>query len=623
MSDAAADVSPEAAEALETEYPPVNLSVPQFTARAILTGMVLGGLLSLCNVYAGLKIGWGFNMSITSAILSYGLWMGLSRAFGLRTWNLLENNVNQTAASSAASISSAGLVAPIPALTMLTGYEWSYPILVIWTFSVAVVGVVVAVGLRKQMLIVDALPFPSGIATAETLKEMYAHGAEAMKRFWMLVAGAAGASILKLLTIFKLMPKLLAFPGSVAAGASSALEAKGITTMSLKNLTFGAQTTGLMFGVGIIVGPRGGLSMLLGAILAWGIIGPMALDAGMTVPGKADPEAMWFGAMIKWMLWPGVAMMVVASLTSFAFSWRSVVAAITGTTKRAGDATDGGEDKTHDVPRRLFLAALAITLLLSVILQGTVFDIGWGVAAFGVLLTFALAIVAARVSGETAITPVGAMGKVTQLTFGAIDPANATSNLMAANVTGGAASQCADLLHDMKTGLMVGASPRFLAFAQVFGALAGAVAGCAFYMILVPNPSEMLLTEEWAAPAVAQWKAVAEVFMKGIDNLPQGAPAAILWGSIAGFVLAILEKVLPKKVATWIPSPSAMGIAFAIPAFYSVQMCLGGLTSVVVRRIAPAWSTRFLIVLAAGMIAGDTLTGVGDAIVLVLRGLGQ
>jgi len=155
------------------EWPPLNLDDPQLTIRAVLTGMVLGGVLSLCNVYMGLKIGWGFNMSITAALLSYGLYHGLTVTMGTRKWGMLENNINQTAASSAASISSAGLVAPIPAWTLITGQELELIDLMLWTFSVSLVGVIVAVSLRRQMLIKDALPFPGGIAAGETIKEMY------------------------------------------------------------------------------------------------------------------------------------------------------------------------------------------------------------------------------------------------------------------------------------------------------------------------------------------------------------------------------------------------------------------------------------------------------------------
>jgi uncharacterized oligopeptide transporter (OPT) family protein len=98
----------------------------ELTLRAILTGACLGGALSLCNVYMGLKIGWSLNMSVTAALLSYGGYhlIALRRAAkgrANRPWGLFENNINQTAASAAASISSAGLVAPIPRLELNYG----------------------------------------------------------------------------------------------------------------------------------------------------------------------------------------------------------------------------------------------------------------------------------------------------------------------------------------------------------------------------------------------------------------------------------------------------------------------------------------------------------------------
>ncbi len=184
---------PEGDETGEEEhgYPPVQAGIRQFTFRAIFTGMLLGGMLSLCNVYLGLKIGWGFNMSITAALLGFAFWYLSTSVFKTAPFGVLENNMNQTAASAAASISSAGLVAPIPALTMLTDYEWSYTVLVVWTLSVSLVGIVAAIGLRKQMLIVDDLPFPNGVATGETLREIYAKGAEALSRVKMLLFGMA------------------------------------------------------------------------------------------------------------------------------------------------------------------------------------------------------------------------------------------------------------------------------------------------------------------------------------------------------------------------------------------------------------------------------------------------
>ena len=233
----------------------------------------------------------------------------------------------------------------------------------------------------------------------------------------------------------------------------------------------------------------------------------------------------------------------------------------------------------------------------------------------------ALAIVAGRVSGETGITPVGPMGKVTQLGLGAIDPGNAASNLMAANVTGGAASQCADMLHDLKSGLMLGAVPRLQILSQVFGVVAGALFGSAAYLVLIPDPKNMLLTEEWAAPAVAQWKAVAEVFSEGLGAMPEGALDAFLIAGALGILLALVEKLAPKNVVKWVPSPAAMGLALVIPVYYSISFFLGGLLFVISKRFAKEWNARFAIVLAAGVIAGESLAGVGDAILRVISGL--
>ena len=120
MSDSASPAAPVAA--------PIDPALVQITVRAVVTGMLIGGLLSLCNIYSGLKIGWSNNMSVTAALLAFAAWRGFA-VVGARPFTLLENNINQTAASSAAAVSSAGLVAGVPALTMLTGYQFTWPVL--------------------------------------------------------------------------------------------------------------------------------------------------------------------------------------------------------------------------------------------------------------------------------------------------------------------------------------------------------------------------------------------------------------------------------------------------------------------------------------------------------------
>jgi len=590
--------------------------IREFTIRSVITGMVLGGGLSLCNLYTGLKVGWGLSMSITAALMAFGFWKIMAIGFRTRGLTIYETNLAQTAASSGAAISSAGLVAPIPALTMLTGQTLAWAPLTAWVFSVCLVGIVVAFGIRRQMLVVDKLPFPSGLATGETLKEIYAVGSGAMARVWMLTGGAVIAAVIKLSEHIANIPRW-PLPWQLTPRAGGALEKAGHTSITFGNLSLAIEPTVLMYAVGALIGVRVGISLLVGSILAWGVLAPWAFNNGWALPGAMDPSRSWYNQGLQWLLWPGVAMMVTSAVTSFGFSWRSVANAFRGSGK--GGAESESEFATP-AARTWFLTALVIVMALSVALQVAFFAIAAWMAALGVLLTFLLALVAARVSGETNVTPVGAMGKVTQLGFAILAPGMPAANLMAANVTGGAASQCADLMHDLKTGHMIGARPGYQYIAQTCGALAGSIAGSAAYLILVPDPKTQLLTDQWPAPAAASWKAVAEIFMKGIDALPTGAMQGMIIGGLVGIVLAVLEKVLPKGVRIWVPSPASLGLAFVIPAYNSFSMFIGAAIAWALSRWVPSWSTRFLIVFASGLIAGESLTGVGLAIEQIFGG---
>jgi hypothetical protein len=207
-------------------------------------------------------------MSITGILLGYAFWKtleGITRG-KVSEFGVLENNINQSACSSAAAVSSAGLVAPIPALAMLTGETLSWAWLAIWVFSVCLVGITVATGLRHQMIMVDRLPFPGGLACGETLREIYGHGAEAIKRVRLLGLGALAGAVVKLLEVFKVVKSVaLTFP----------LNGYPASTMGFK-LDPGL----LMVAVGGLVGIRVAASMMIGAILAWGVIGPMVVADG-------------------------------------------------------------------------------------------------------------------------------------------------------------------------------------------------------------------------------------------------------------------------------------------------------------------------------------------------------
>ena len=581
---------------------------PELTVRAILTGMVIGAVLTPCNVYSGLKIGWSFNMSVAAGLIAYALWGLSARAAGTRPLSLLENNINQTTASSAASIISSGLAAPIPALALVTGQTLAWPALVIWLFVVSMLGVVVAAGLRNQMLVREHLAFPSGVVTAETMQDIHSGGAEAAGRLRLLGAGAVFAAALKFTSEFitalpRLAPDIRMPFSRVAEGG-----VRQGDSASFANLGLSLDPSLLMVGFGAIAGLRVGVSALLGAVLAWAVLAPMALERGWAQPGAADADASWFAPLVEWLLWPGATLMTVAAITSVLISLGRMAL------RRRAQISAFAQD-TSRIDPRFVVAGFACVLAASVTTQTQLFAITPFEAVFAVLFSFVLAVVSARVSGETGVTPVGALGKITQLTFGVISPGNATSNLMSANVTGGAADQCADLLHDLRTGQIIGATPGFQIIAQLFGVLTGSLAGAFTYLALITDPQAQLITPEWPAPAVATWKAVAEVLIDGLDSMPGGALEAMLIAFAAAVVLACAEKFAPERIAHFIPSAPAMGLAFVIPAWNSISLFIGAAGAAVISHFFPDWAGKRLVVLAAGLIVGESLAGVVSALV--------
>ena len=129
-------------------------------------------------------------------------------------------------------------------------------------------------------------------------------------------------------------------------------------------------------------------------------------------------------------------------------------------------------------------------------------------AGLALVLSFILALVACRVTGETDTTPVGAMGQITQLTVGAIHPGSATTTLMSANVVSSAAISSADLLTDLKSGYLLGANPRKQFLAQFSGIFIGTLITVFSFSVLVPK-AEVLGGDQFPAPAAQNWRAVS------------------------------------------------------------------------------------------------------------------
>jgi uncharacterized oligopeptide transporter (OPT) family protein len=553
----------------------------ELTVRALATGIVLGAVLTPSNVYSGLKIGWSFNMSIIALLVGFGLWRAVETLGRASKWTRLESNINQTAASSAASIISGGLVAPIPAYTLLTGRLIDALPLMAWVFSVSFLGIWVAWYLRPALIVESRLRFPAGVATLETMNDIFSHGREAVKRIAVL------------------------FGAAFASGAVKWVDAlvwqlpRWAPTAMLDRLTFSIEPSLLLVGFGGIIGIRAGISLLLGAVVAWGGIAPWLLQQGI-VDSSAGGGASLFGPLVEWLLWPGVSLMVTFTLITFAV--RAVGVLRTGV---RNVSTSGAHLRARGPAIGLLLAAI-----LAVCMQVLLFDIHLFMASLSIPFAILLASVAARVVGETGIPPIGAIGKVSQLGFGIAAPGQIVTNLMTANAAGGAAGQCADLLNDFKVGHGIGASPLRQTVAQCFGIVAGSIAGTLVYLALIPDPQSMLLTEEWPAPAVATWKAVAEALSYGLTSIPLSARWAMLGGAAVGLGLGLLEVSLPVTRARYLPSAVALGLAFVIPASISLVMAFGAFIAWLFAMRFANLTARFAVAAAAGLIAGESIVGV-------------
>lgn len=612
------DEHAEARRWLETVYQ--GDKVPQLTVRAVVSGMVIGAVMSVSNLYVGLKTGWGLGVTITSCIIAFAVFKALEAvipAYRRDPFSILENNTMSSVASAAGYMASAGLVSAIPALTMVTGRQLVWWEMMAWLGAVSILGVFMAIPLKRQLINIDQLPFPSGLATAETLRSMHSSGLEALSKARSLLWSAIAGGVVALWR--DAFPRYAAWLGKAlndpelgkSLGAWAFPESIPLLPGAgglLKKLTLGFEGSLIMIAAGAIMGIRVGLSLLVGAIFFYAFLGPLLIERGMATPG--------YRGIVSWTLWPATALMVTSGLLSFALRWKTVIRAFSGLFALLGRKS-GEEDPLAavEVPGSWFALGTFVSGLACIILGHYLFEVSWWMGIVAVLATFLLSIVAARATGETDVTPIGAMGKITQLIFGVVAPQNMTTNLMTASVTAGAASHSADLLTDLKSGYLLGGNPRKQTIAQLFGVLAGTLLCVPVYAIIVKP--ERLGSEELPAPAAKVWASVAEMLAKGLEALPPGAAIAMLVGGLVGIALTLCEEFLPARSRRWLPSSTGLGIAGVIPAFNSISMFLGALIAWTVAKISPRIGDKYTVAVSSGLIAGESLIGV--AIVLALE----
>jgi putative OPT family oligopeptide transporter len=580
--------------------------IPQLTLRAILMGAVIGVVMSLSNLYVGLKTGWSLGVAITACILSFSIGTAFQKAGLLRSnLSILENNCMQSTASSAGYSTGSTIVGSISALLMIRGEHLPFLTLLLWTIFLAILGVMMAVPMKRQMINVEQLRFPSGVAAAQTLRSLYAAGAEATKKAKSLsVSGivAALGSFARTNTFawypgMLRIPRMLEFPGMIAG-------------RRMVEWTIAWDMSLILVAAGAIIGIRVALSMLIGGLFNYVYLAPLMYEKGVI-------KELGYRGIVAWSLWGGTATILTSGLMTFAFQWQTIGRAFSGLTRilNTRNAETGSLAKLEkiEVPGSWFLVGSVAATIGVVSIQVIGFSIHWWMGAVSVLMTFFLAVVACRATGETDITPIGAMGKITQLFYGVVEPANVTTNLMTAGVTAGAASSSADLLTDLKSGYLLGANPRKQFLAQFLGIFVGAVVIVPAFYAIVPS-ANILGSDRFPAPAAQVWKGVAELLVHGLSSLHTTERWALLIGGLAGILIALLERLLPQKARPFVPSAMGLGLAFVIPFWNTLSMFAGALIAWILSKRAGAFAERYTIPVASGVIAGESLMGVLTAL---------
>jgi uncharacterized oligopeptide transporter (OPT) family protein len=609
-------------------------NVPQLTVRAVLMGSALGFFLSFTNIYVGLKTGWFLGVAITACILSFTIWSGLLKiGFAKSPMTILETNCMQSTASAAGYATGNSLVSAFPAMLMLSvsteapgGVQVAWPIIVMWVFFLAILGVFLAIPMKRNMINHEKLTFPSGTAAAVTLQSLYSEGKEALARGRaLLIAGVIGmlGPLLTGLEILKktdsagkisrsaLLPdstNIFDWLPQIHAGGKS--YAPSHATMRLDHSL-------VLVGAGAIIGVRVCLSMVIGGLFVALWLGPHAMEAhwinpaGIDITAATKPEAAWKQIGI----WLGAPMMVSAGLLGFALQWRTIARAFTSMAKGAKKEEGSTEDliERTEAPISWLFWGMGIAGVAISILAWRFFEIPLYYGVLAVLLTFVLALVAARATGETDITPGGPLGKIMQLTYGVLIPQSTTANLMTASITSNASLACADLLNDLKSGYLLGAHPRRQFVAQFLGVFTGTVASTLGYFILVPNAGVFNSVDgadpKFAAPGAQQWKAVAELFKVGIHNLHPMARECIVIGVLVGAAFTLVESYLPKTKKV-LPSATGIGLGLLLPFSVPLSFLIGALIAAAIGKMKPKMAERFVIPIASGIIAGESIIGV-------------
>lgn len=598
--------APAAARPSVTPYISADRSLPEFTDLAVILGALLAVVLGAANVYLGLKVGMTVSASIPAAVISMAVLRGL-----LRRGNILQNNIAQTIASTGEAVA-AGIIFTVPALVLVGVWKdfafWPTTLIAV---GGGLLGVVFMIPLRRALIVEEeGLTYPEGVACAEVLIT----GDTGGKSIKTLVQGFYYGGGLKLATA-----GLGLMQGTVEWGA----------TLGQRVLYFGADVSAALVGVGYIINLQVASLVLLGGLLGWVVVIPW-LQIPEALAGKGAIEVAWtlWSTRVRYI---GVGAMAVAGLWSLVSVRHGIARSLSGL--RSGYRNRATPTTVLRTERDFSLATLGAlffvaTVLLFGLYQFLLDSIPLALLTLAIMVVagFFFAAVSSYICGLVGSSNNPASGMVICTVLGtsalllALGMSGDSAILATLGVAGAvccALAVAADTSQDLKTGQLLGATPRKLQLAQVVGVLASA---------FVMAPTLTLLHEaygigkELQAPQATLFAGLAQA-MVGTGELQTDM---ILIGMGLAVVLILLDRWLQQRGSRWrlYVMPTVIGIY--LPLALSVTLFLGGVVRAVVdsarrqQHQEVSESEDAGILMASGLIAGEAILGIVIAVLISL-----
>ncbi len=565
----------------------------ELTPLAVLIGVLVGVVMTAANVYLGLYAGMTVSASIPASVIAAGIFRGL-----LKQQSLHQCNIIQTMASAGESLA-AGVIFTLPALVLVGAWQdFQFIPTTVIAISGGLLGVIFMIPLRRTLIIEDKdLKYPEGVACAEVLKSSSSKDA---KGLGIILQGLGLGALFKFLA-----QGLKMIAPAVETGFF----------WGKKVLFFGMDMSPALLGVGYIVGLEVAILVFIGGSLGWFLVLPMLSLSPelMSLSPIEAAETLW-ATKIRYL---GVGAMIVGGVYSIISVRQGMVHSLRDLKK---SYHQGGSSSTS-VDMSLTSMGLILVLCLGTMMwlyHQLLGHLGLSLFTAGIMIlaTFPFVAVSSYIVGlvGSSNNPVSGITiavllatSALFLTLGLEGDSGVLATLGVASVVCCAACTAGDCSQDLKTGSIIGASPRAQQWAQVIGVLVPA-------FVIAPVLSVLHHAEGIGrglmAPQATLFANISKAMFKGGEGIPYDM---VVWGVALGLVVLILDHFLKKKQASFRLYVMPLAVGIYLPITLAVPLFIGGVLKYFITRAHGQGGSAAQdqgVLLSSGLIAGEAILGV-------------